>query len=164
MGLLDFLRTSPSYHANRVVVKRWLLQVQSPDFDQLEELPFADLDIDYDLRESSDSDDDDEEEEVEVPNQPSQNFPGLAARRMSGKFDYSGSSVQYSTWDNPFELASEQTPYNATYDANPGKIRTDGPYSRALPVVHTTIFHIPGIEEESLSEDVSEDESSDEEG
>jgi hypothetical protein len=161
MGLLDFLRTSPSYNANRVFVRRWLLRVQFPDLDELEELPFADLDIDYDLREPSDPDDDEDgDEEAVVSNPPPQIFPGLDSRRMSGQFDYSQATIQFSPWDNPFEFTSTQPLYNATYDANPAKIQADGSYSRVLPFVQTSVFHIPGIEEESPSEE----ESSDEEG
>ena len=161
MGLLDFLQTSPSYHANRIRVKRWLLTVQFPEPEELEELPFADLNLDYDLVDGSSDSDDQTSDEDEEP-QPSISVRLDFSAQVLGmpKFDYSTLDIAYSTWQDPFTQPTSDSPppqYNATYTETPVTGRSDLTYKRPLPAIQNTIFNHPGIQEEPPSdEDLSD--------
>lgn len=147
MGLLDLLLPDQGYHAKRLLVKRWLLKVELPDFENLEELPFEGPNLS-----DSDSDGDQHHDQSEYEFEPLSVFPNQFTLVMNN-FDYSGHAVTYSKWQDPFGQASAPEPQSFQYSTAPIRSAGDGDYRRPLVPVQSSIFQIPGVVEESASEE-----------
>jgi hypothetical protein len=143
MGLLDIFLPDQSYNAKRALVKRWLLKVEAPDFDNLEELPFEGPDLSDTGSESDQQDTESEPEQTSI-------FPRPFSIVMTD-FDFSKYQVAYSTWQDPF-AQQPSSPTGFQYSKAPVRSGGDGQYRRPLVPVKTSLFHHPGVVEESPSE------------